>query len=65
MTARFLIILVQLAALLTSADSTPGATAKCVVVEKKGNLMMIDCGDRAKGFPEKGKVKIKTDRDKR
>jgi len=40
-----------------------GASARCVVVEKKGTVLVMDCGDRAAGFPKKGRVKIKTDRD--
>lgn len=41
-----------------------GASARCVVVEKKGTVLVMDCGDRAAGFPKKGRVKIKTDRDR-
>jgi hypothetical protein len=40
------------------------ASAKCVVVKKEGSVLIMDCGDQSKGFQEKSKVKIKTDREK-
>lgn len=39
------------------------ASARCEVVRKEGNVLIMDCGERADGFTEKSRVKIKTDRD--
>ncbi len=52
-------------ALLLSSISAFGATARCVVVEKKGDVLVMNCGDRSGGFTKSSKVKIKTDRDKK
>lgn len=52
---------VSLAVMLTST-SVFADTARCQVVGKKGNVLIMDCGDQAKGFKEKSQVKIKTDR---
>lgn len=49
--------------LMTSAAAFP-ATARCKVIRKQGNVLVMDCGSQAAGFKEKSKVKIKTDRDK-
>ncbi len=51
--------------LVAGAGFSYGASAKCEVVKKDGNLLIMDCGKQAKGFQEKSKVKIKTDRGKR
>lgn len=55
---------VSLAVMLTST-SVFADTARCQVVGKKGNVLIMDCGDQAKGFKEKSQVKIKTDRGKK
>lgn len=47
------------------SSTAHGASAKCTVVEKKGNVLIMDCGERAKDFEKKNKVKIKTDRGKK
>lgn len=56
-------VLMIVATLTINSVNSFGASAKCVVVEKKGTILVMDCGDRSKGFSEKGRVKIKTDRD--
>lgn len=56
--------LVLLAAAVFAPNNGFCASARCVVVEKKGTLLVMDCGDRAAGFPKKSRVKIKTDRDR-
>ncbi|WP_136796642.1 MULTISPECIES: hypothetical protein [Desulfosediminicola] len=58
------VISALMAVFVLGAENSVGATAKCVVVEKKGTVLVMDCGARSQGFPEKGRVKIKTDRDK-
>ncbi len=50
--------------LLVTNQLAFAASAKCVVVKKEGNVLIMDCGDQSKGFQEKSKVKIKTDREK-
>jgi hypothetical protein len=50
--------------LIVTSHSAFAASAKCVVVKKQGNVLIMDCGDQSKGFQEKSKVKIKTDREK-
>lgn len=51
--------------LLLSSTSVLAAAARCEVVRKQGNVLIMDCGDQAKGFQEKSQVKIKTDRAKK
>ena len=46
-----------------SGSEVLAASARCEVVKKQGNVLIMDCGDRADGFTEKSRVKIKTDRD--
>lgn len=57
-------LLVSLAVVLTS-NTVLAASARCEVVGKKGNVLIMDCGDQSKDFKEKSQVKIKTDRDKK
>jgi hypothetical protein len=46
-----------------SSTMAYGASARCEVVKKEGSVLIMDCGEQAKGFNEKSQVKIKTDRD--
>lgn len=39
------------------------ASAKCVVVNKSGTVLVMDCGDRGESIPNGANVKVKTDRD--
>lgn len=49
--------------MFSSSKIVHGASARCEVVKKEGSVLIMDCGDQAKGFNEKSQVKIKTDRD--
>lgn len=51
--------------LLVARDTSLAASAKCVVVKKDGNVLVIDCGKNVDGFEKNTKVKIKTDRGQR
>ncbi len=51
--------------ILGLAAMSYGASARCEVVKRQGNILIMDCGKRSEGFDEKSRVKIKTDRDKR
>lgn len=61
---RFVTLSIICMFILITVNSSFGASARCVVVEKRGNHLIMDCGERAKGFSKQSKVKIKTDRDK-
>jgi len=62
---RYLICTCIFAAMLLSSTAAFSASARCEVVKKQGNVLIMDCGDRAEGFKEKSQVKIKTDRGRR
>lgn len=51
--------------MLGLAGFSYGASARCEVVKKDGNILVMDCGKQSEGFKEKSRVKIKTDRDKK
>lgn len=61
---KYLIIMLTCWGLLFSSTAAFSASARCQVVKKEGNVLIMDCGDRAQGFKEKSQVKIKTDRGK-
>lgn len=63
MRTLILICIVAGIVLLVQLGSSQAASARCEVVEKEGNVLVMDCGKRAKGFSQGSKVKIKTDRD--
>jgi len=62
---RYLICVCLFTAMLLSSTAAFSASARCEVVKKQGNVLIMDCGERAEGFNEKSQVKIKTDRDRR
>lgn len=62
---RLLQLLILLMGLLVARDTSLAASAKCVVVKKDGNVLVIDCGKNVDGFEKNTKVKIKTDRGQR
>ena len=62
---RNLIVLVLLMHILIAPAYAYAASARCEVVKKEGNVLIMDCGEQARGFSEKSKVKIKTDRGNR
>lgn len=59
------IIVFILVLLLLSPSVSSAASAKCEVIKKQGNVLVMDCGQQADGFNEKSQVKIKTDRGQR
>lgn len=61
---RYLISILVCSGLLLLSTAAFSASARCEVVRKEGNVLIMDCGDQAEGFKEKSQVKIKTDRDK-
>ncbi|WP_136808374.1 hypothetical protein [Desulfosediminicola flagellatus] len=62
---KYLSMLLVCFCLVGSAGYSFAASARCEVVSKDGDLLVMDCGKQSKGFDEKSKVKIKTDRDKK
>lgn len=62
---KYLICFCLCIAILLPPLITQAASARCEVVGKKGSVLIMDCGEQAKGFSEKSQVKIKTDRGKR
>lgn len=50
------------AVVLVLCGNSFGASARCTVVKKTDEVLVMDCGSRAEGFQEGSKVKIKTDR---
>jgi hypothetical protein len=48
--------------LVCAATTSFGASAKCTVVEKSENRLLIDCGEKGKKFGEGTKIKIKTEK---
>ena len=59
---KYLICSCILIVMFSSAAMSFGASARCEVVKKEGSVLIMDCGEQAKGFNEKSQVKIKTDR---
>lgn len=60
---KYLICSCLLLVMFLSSTMVFGASARCEVVKKEGSVLIMDCGEQAKGFNEKSQVKIKTDRD--
>lgn len=60
---KYLICIAVAASLFLSSSAVFSASARCQVVGKKGNVLIMDCGEQAEGFTEKSQVKIKTDRE--
>ena len=60
-----MILLAAVVAMINMPGYCSAASEKCTVVKQEGNTLVMKCGDRANQFPEKTKVKIKTDRGKR
>jgi hypothetical protein len=48
------------AMVLSLAEGAAAASARCTVVEVRGDQLIIDCGERSSHFPPKSSIKIKS-----
>jgi len=53
-------ILAVAAMVLGLAEGAAAASARCTVVEVRGDQLIIDCGERSGHFPPKSTIKIKS-----